>query len=403
MKRSAALLLAVLMLCSIFPAEVFADSVLLFDGNGNVLGYGDPNVYYEENPADFSEGAVQESTAVAEAPETSVIPAQPAETPDPFSYLTGYAEDSTVFTAYGLFPEGTSMVVTPCEIGEKLMKKVFTSESAEKITAYKAYNISFEKNGEEYDPDMTLQLSIVPNMDIPVNRLSASAYSPYESTIAKNEDGVVLSEEQVSQMKADGEEDKISYVSETFYTLFDLDVKAVSEKKIEVWTDQYRPLVLYREGFDYAPMAYTLTAGQEVLLSDMLKSLNLGLGLEDIAQQGIRYLGDPEQVKLALRERDGDWNIWATKTFYGSQILELTFSNGGVLNVALNCGEEYQGTEEPESDKETFHDWEEMFRNVELTGKWPEDVVTIALTQLGYAFRDVSRNPAYRLFLGNRD
>ena len=28
---------------------------------------------------------------------------------------------------------------------------------------------------------------------------------------------------------------------------------------------------------------------------------------------------------------------------------------------------------------------------------------TAALKELGYAFRDVSRNPAYRLFLGNRD
>lgn len=63
----------------------------------------------------------------------------------------------------------------------------------------------------------------------------------------------------------------------------------------------------------------------------------------------------------------------------------------------LTCGLEVHSHSlacysDPEADVETREDWEATLAGVELTGKWPEDVIAIAESQLGYA--ESSRNYA---------
>ena len=46
--------------------------------------------------------------------------------------------------------------------------------------------------------------------------------------------------------------------------------------------------------------------------------------------------------------------------------------------------EEEEEESDPEADVEDAQDWEEMFRDIELTGVWADDLVTLAETQIGY-------------------
>lgn len=390
MKRSAALFLALVMVCAMFPGEVFADLAWYYDESGNLFAVDEPAVVPEQPQwyvgADGLLYSTEETVSVVQEEQPALSQEVPAEEPaqkEPFTYISGTAEDSAVFTAYGRFPEGAEMHVTQCDFGGGLMKKVFPAERAEKITEYKAYDVSFTLNGQPYDPEMVPQFTVVPNMENSADTLSVSAYSSYVSTVPENENGIVLSDEQVEELTAAGEEDSIHYVSETFYNLFDIEAEQQGENKLVFWSDKYAPIVIYREGFDFAPVPWVLTADRSVTLSSILETAEIGLGLSDIAEQGIIYLGDPELVKMRVHEFDGDWEITSAQGFSAAQVLKVLFKNGGVLNIELYC-EGNEPAPVAETEKETWNDWVEMFRDVELSGSWPQDVVTIAKTQLGY-------------------
>lgn len=63
--------------------------------------------------------------------------------------------------------------------------------------------------------------------------------------------------------------------------------------------------------------------------------------------------------------------------------------------------EEPEEESDPEADVETAKDWEDMFRDIELTGAWADDLITLAETQIGYKestknfIRDEGKNYGY--------
>lgn len=121
--------------------------------------------------------------------------------------------------------------------------------------------------------------------------------------------------------------------------------------------------------------------------------------LECLLEEGAPEPTEPPEPVLVCTEPDAPVHVHEESCFEQTEQTSQLLCQGGEdhqhTDACYTCGQEaHEHTlicySDPEADVETPDIWEATFRHVTLTGDWPQDVVAIAESQIGYT--ESSRN-----------
>ena len=207
------------------------------------------------------------------------------------------ASDGAVAVISGLLPVGAKAEIEAVELSYEDMVRYFGEKRAASMNAYVAYDICIMVDGEEWQPDETVSVS-VRQPDITV------------------EDG-----EELAVAHVDSETDDISDVEEV----------AVDESgEVSFETDGFSLYIFYTftVDFHYGDVTFSIAGYDDILLSELLAALELDF---DMAEIEAVYFSDP--FLLEVEAVDGDWLLTSLAPFSTDETLTIVFEDGSTFEI----------------------------------------------------------------------
>ncbi len=220
------------------------------------------------------------------------------------------ASDGAVAVISGLLPVGAKAEIEAVELSYEDMVRYFGEKRAASMNAYVAYDICIMVDGEEWQPDETVSVS-VRQPDITV------------------EDG-----EELAVAHVDSETDDISDVEEV----------AVDESgEVSFETDGFSLYIFYTftVDFHYGDVTFSIAGYDDILLSELLAALELDF---DMAEIEAVYFSDP--FLLEVEAVDGDWLLTSLAPFSTDETLTIVFEDGSMFEIWVT---DAAGDPDPES------------------------------------------------------
>lgn len=205
--------------------------------------------------------------------------------------------DGVTFTVSGRVPEQAQLVVTKQELGTDEVESLLADQLTESETlgSYAAYDITILVDGEEWQPQEPVQVSVD------------------QAVLA----GAQATEIQVAHIP-DHSQPSNAHVDTT-----------VQGERAVFETDGFSLYVFYTVNytvdFHYNNITYHMEGGSSMLLSQLFVELSMERQASDVETV---LFSDP--TLLAVEQQEGDWLLVSLKPFQTTETLTLTFYDGSM-------------------------------------------------------------------------
>ena len=205
--------------------------------------------------------------------------------------------DGVTFTVSGRIPEQAQLVVTKQELGTDEVQSLLADQLTESETlgSYAAYDITILMDGEEWQPQEPIQVSVD------------------QAVLA----GAQATEIQVAHIP-DHSQPSNAHVDTT-----------VQGERAVFETDGFSLYVFYTVNytvdFHYNDITYQMKGGSSMLLSQLFVELGVEKNAADVESA---VFSNP--TLLAVEQKEGDWQLLSLKPFQTTETLTLTFYDGSM-------------------------------------------------------------------------
>ena len=221
------------------------------------------------------------------------------------------ASDGAVAVVTGMIPDGAIIEIAPVEMMAEQIVEYFGEEKAAEMSGYVAYDITIRVDGEEWQPDETVSVTVEhPALEI-----------------------------------GKGEKVGIAHVvSEEENEVDDLENVEVVDGNIGFETDSFSIYILYTftVDFHFGDMMFSIAGRSEILLSDLFKEL----GIEKNAAEAVKVEFSNNTLLQAepVFSEDGntivDWKLISLEAFDTNETLTIEFADGEMLIINVTDAQE---------------------------------------------------------------
>ncbi len=254
-----------------------------------------PEETEETEPAEEISEETEETEPTEETPES----VEEAEFTDGVS-LYAAASDGAEVLVSGNLPEGAEVTIVPVVLSEAELNGYLGTDSGISVQKYVAYDITIFVNGEEWQPDETVSVTI---------SRPAIQIDEKDNFEVAHVDSAGNTENVNAEMTPEGD------------VLFD--------------TDGFSLYIIYTYtvDFHYSDFTYSIQGGDSILLSKLFDALGIDVGMADVVDV---EFSDETLIRLEkLNYDDGsfDWRLFSLKAFDTDEELTVTLASGDIVRI----------------------------------------------------------------------
>ncbi|MBQ0037955.1 MAG: hypothetical protein KBS74_04715 [Clostridiales bacterium] len=301
-KRFFALLMSFCMLLSLFPAN-FTLALESGEATKKITKIESP----VEKTSSADDAAVEETKEEKTAEEAEEVK-EPEEAEELKMSVTTIksapALDGAIAVINGNLPKNAKAVIKTVKLNDAELIKYFGEEKAAAMTDYVTYDIKILVNGEEWQPDETVSVTV-----------EKAGIEPAEN-------------EGVGALHVDSKTNETS----------ELDAQINSDGDVSFDTDGFSLFILFTVDFEYEGYRYSIDGYSEILLSELFSAL----AIEKNAADAVSVVFSDETLIAVEQLEDGsDWKLISLLPFHTDETLTVTFADGEVLEIKVTDATTY--------------------------------------------------------------
>ena len=208
------------------------------------------------------------------------------------------ASDGAVAVITGVLPQGAEAVIEAVPLTMDEMIAYFGEEMAASMGSYVAYDIKIMVNGEEWQPDATVSVTV-------------------------REPGLAVEE---------GENLGVAHVNDETAEISDVAAGMDEEGEIVFDTDGFSLYIFYTftVDFHYGETTFSINGRTSILLSELFEELGIERSAADVQE-----LTFTDPTLVTVEKVEGDWKLTSLKAFSSYEMLTCVFGEDDVLEIPV--------------------------------------------------------------------